>query len=221
MASVYTLSSESSPSEIRYVGISKYDDIYVRFSMHKSRLNSGNTLPVYLWMRKHNDVYPTLVQNNITWEDACLLEVELIKNLKSTGAKLLNCTDGGEGAVNLSVESRLKISKSSAGRTHTPEAKLKMSLAKKGKPPHNKGKPMSEESKAKLSKLKIGKKLSEDHKRKISESGKGRTMSEEHKKIVSRTHKGKIVSEETRKKLSAAHKGRVPWNKGLKKFNGD
>jgi hypothetical protein len=37
------------------------------------------------------------------------------------------------------------------GKTHTDEAKQKMSLAKKGKPSHNKGKAMSDETKAKLS----------------------------------------------------------------------
>lgn len=216
MASVYTLSSASDSESIRYVGMSKYDDILIRFFMHKSRLRQGSALPLYNWMRRHDDVYPTLVANNLTWDEACSLEVQLIASLKHSGVVLLNCTDGGEGAVNLSEESRKKIRKSSTGRFHTPEAKLKMSLAKKGRPAHNKGKPMSEESKAKLSKSKSGKKLSEEHKQKISESGRGRKMSEEHKKIVSRTHSGKVVSAETRKKLSEASKGKIPWNKGLR-----
>lgn len=217
MASLYTLSSASDPENIRYVGISKYDDISVRFSMHQSRLRQGSKLPVYNWMRKHTDISPTLVANGLTWERACALEVELISKLKAEGYGLLNCTAGGEGAVNLSEESRLKIVKSSTGRVHTEEAKLKMSEAKRGKPAHNKGKPMSEETKAKLSKAKTGKKLSEEHKKKISEAGKGRKMSEEHKKIISKTHSGKIVSAETRKKLSESHKGKIPWNKGQKK----
>jgi hypothetical protein len=82
MASVYNLISSSDPTHIRYVGISKYDDISIRFAMHKSRRNQNNNLPLYKWMRKHDDVLAKLVADKLTWEEACLLEVEQISNLK-------------------------------------------------------------------------------------------------------------------------------------------
>lgn len=77
------------------------------------------------------------------------------------------------------------------GKTHTAEARKKVSDANKGKPSWNKDKTMSEE-----------------FSRKMSEVKKGQVP----------WNKGKrgIYSEETRKKISESHKGRIPWNKGKK-----
>jgi group I intron endonuclease len=84
-----------------------------------------------------------------------------------------NMTFGGEGII---------------GHKHTEESKLKMSLAKKGKPGHMAGFKFSKESKAKM-----------------SESAKNRVMSPrtlEHCKKISEAKMGHKVSEEAKRKIS-------------------
>ena len=75
------------------------------------------------------------------------------------------------------------------GKTHTQEARKKISESNKGRPPWNKGKTMSEE-----------------FSRKMSEVKKGQVP----------WNKGKTMSEEYRIKMSESCKGRIPWNKGKK-----
>ena len=219
MACLYVLYRKNHPDEIRYVGITKYNDTKKRLSMHKSRLASGSTLPLYNWMRKYKDIESKVLYKDLTWLEACELEIQTIKLFKSKGFNLLNCSKDGGGYQELSDEARNKLAKSSTGRKHTNEAKKKMSEAKKGKTTWNKGIPMSEESKKKLSDSKKGKTLTEEHKEKISKSGKGRIVSKETRDKIGNAHKGKAVSEETKKKLSEAAKGKPAWNKGMKKLN--
>jgi hypothetical protein len=214
MACVYVLIRESEPETPRYVGISKFDDPKKRFYSHSVRSKTGYSLPVYDWMRKHEDVTYKLIKSKISVEEAKTLEVKLIKKFRKNNVKLLNCTDGGDGADGLSEEAREKIRKSSLGRRHTVETKKKMSEAKLGKSTWNKGIPMREESKAKLSNSKKNKTLSAEHKQKISNSNRGRVVSEETKRKIGDAHRNKVVSEETRAKLSIANKGKIPPNKG-------
>ena len=75
------------------------------------------------------------------------------------------------------------------GKTHTQEARKKISESKKGIPSWNKGKTMSAE-----------------FSRKMSEVKKGQVP----------WNKGKTMSEESRIKMSESCKGRIPWNKGKK-----
>ena len=75
------------------------------------------------------------------------------------------------------------------GKTHTEEARRKISEANKGRSAWNKGKTMSEE-----------------FSRKMSEVKKGQVP----------WNKGKTMSEEFRIKMSESSKGRIPWNKGKK-----
>lgn len=95
------------------------------------------------------------------------------------------------------------------GRKHTPESKLKMSLARKGR----KFKPLSEEHKRKLSELKKGK--------------PGRKMSEEEKAWRSKfmklpgtfvpSTKGRKLTPEHRKKIAIANRGEKShfWKGGV------
>lgn len=113
-----------------------------------------------------------------------------------------------------SAEARAKISKAKTGFHHSEEAKLKMSIAKKGKVPWHKGTKgliipwnkgkhgiYSDEYKAKLSNARKKFKFSEEHKRKISEANKCRRVSEETKLKISKSHIGIRPNEETRRKL--------------------
>jgi len=109
------------------------------------------------------------------------------------------------------------------GKTHTEEARLKMSKANKGKTlsketrrkmsEANKGKTLSEETKRKISEAKKGKPLSEETRRKMSESRKGKTLSKETRRKMSVARKGKPRSEETKRKISVARKGKEVFTK--------
>lgn len=217
MAIVYTLARLSAPDEIRYIGISKYEDIEKRMAMHRYRQKTGHALPLYHWMRKYDDVAGKVVFFGLIWQEAVAKEIELIATLREQGARLLNQTTGGEGIPNMSKEARAKLSAAATGRRHSEETRQKMSEAKKGKTTWNKGVPMREETKKKLSEVKSGRKLTEEHKAKIGRATKGYKHTPEALAKIGAAHRGKHVTEETRRKLSRSLKGKTPWNKGMKK----
>ena len=86
----------------------------------------------------------------------CIVESKLWANLKPE-----NALDGFTPGVKHSFETKEKISKSliwqgvgkGNGKKLSKEAKEKMSISRKGKPSHRKGKKVSQEQKAKLSKI--------------------------------------------------------------------
>lgn len=141
--------------------------------------------------------------NDLTWEDASLKEVELIRKYgrKDLGlGELVNLTDGGDGTLNYKVPEEYK---------EVLRAKLKQNpISIKGRAAWNKGLKLSEEHKASLSKSHTGKSLSEEHRKKIGEASRGRTYSDEVKKERSKRMKGHVVSLETREKMAQAKIGR-------------
>ena len=84
-----------------------------------------------------------------------------------------NLTEGGEGTLNPSAETRAKMSLANIGN--------KRMLGKKH----------SDETKKKLSQYRTGIKLSEEHKAKIGKASLGRKLSDESKKKISIANKGK------------------------------
>jgi hypothetical protein len=127
------------------------------------------------------------------WDEAKIAfnyEKHLIKLIGRTDKKtgvLTNMTNGGDGAINPSVETRKKISNSL-----------------KGNIPWNKGKTgiYSKKTRDNISKTLTGR--------------KGIPLTDYQKECISKVHKGKVVSKETRQKQSLAHLGHTPWNKGTK-----
>lgn len=67
-------------------------------------------------------------------ESAYKAEAELINKYKSLNINLVNLTAGGDGLRNPSNETRLKMAKQWETRIVSKETRLKMSLARKGKP---------------------------------------------------------------------------------------
>lgn len=131
-------------------------------------------------------------------------EVAYIQFFREAGFDLVNGTSGGEG-VEMTSETRAKMSASSLGKPKSTEARANMCLAQAGennpnfgKPAHNRGKHPSAETKAKQSIALTGRKHSEDHKAKISAS-----LNEEPPFL------GKTHSEESRAKISASQKARL------------
>jgi len=122
-----------------------------------------------------------ILLDNLTWQEACDKEIELIKFYGRKDLKegcLVNMTDGGESG--------------SSGYKHTLEMKNHLSLLKKGTLGTN-----------------TGKKFSEEHKRKMSETQKGHIVTQETKNKISENQKGRTLSKDTKRKISEAHKNRT------------
>lgn len=138
--------------EVFYIGIGKKSRAYSKKDRNKHWHNIVNKYGYEV----------QILKEGLNWEEACELETLLInyygRRDLGTGT-LVNLTDGGDGAVNLSKESRKKTSD-----------------ALKGKPSHRKGKKLSEEHKAKLSKAHTGKKHSEETKAKMSKPKRGKKV---------------------------------------------
>jgi hypothetical protein len=152
-----------------------------------------------------------ILHNNITWDEACELEINYIKQYgrKDLGTGILvNMTDGGEGKTNVFVskETRKKIS----------ETKKKGKLF--GEKSFRFGKTNSEETRKKISQSMtgrflgsnsplFGKKHTEEQNKKHSELMKGRFVGEKNPMF------GKTQTKETRKKISELMIGRFSGEK--------
>lgn len=159
----------------------------------------------------------TILHENLSWEAACALEIELIAKYRATsGSKLCNVSTGGEG---------------SKGLKHSDEAKERMRVAKlgntnavgnKGVPGnrHNFGKTVSDEVRARISAA--TKNPSAEVRAKISAASKGNTHalglkhSAETRAKMSASGKGKVFSAEHRANLSAANRARPPMSEETK-----
>lgn len=121
-------------------------------------------------VNKHGFV-PKIIVDGIDEELAFLCEAELIDKYKKLGVKLVNATDGGEGASGYKhteehKEKMLgneywKLVKTNGfkGKTHSEEQKEKWSKTRKGSYGTRNGVKLSEEIKAKISASKAGKPL--------------------------------------------------------------
>lgn len=137
-----------------------------------------------------------IVFNDLTWEQACKKEIELIALYGRIDLKLgylVNMTNGGDGGN---------------GVIFTEERKKELSKLMKGENNPFYGKKHSEETKLIISKKAIGRKTSDKTKEKISNSFKinghpwtGKHLSIEHKKKLSDAKTGKATLEETKEKL--------------------
>ncbi len=138
-------------------------------------------------------------------------EIFWIATLNSKTPNGYNLTDGGDGGLNPSEETRAKISANHAdvsgrnnpfyGKKHSEETCAKISLAKKGKS----HKPHSAETRAKIAASNKGK--HSQNKGKPSPK-KGKPLSADTRAKMSAAHKGKIFSDEHRAKLSMALQGK-------------
>lgn len=162
---------------------------------------------------------------------------------KSCGIDLLNLTDGGEGILNPSEETRKKLSLSGKGRIFSDETKLKMSKAKKGrkiseeqrrkqselmtgKPSRSKGSKHSEETKRLMSITRKGRisgnkgnKYTEEQRLRMSNSMRGKPKSKEHVANVAKALKGKPKSELHKYKLRLANLGKKASDDTKKKLS--
>lgn len=118
-----------------------------------------------------------------------------------------------------SKETREKLSKAMKGRFVGEKSPM---WGKRGEQSPSWGRHLSEEAKAKLSRINKGKILSEETRRLISEAQRGekaynwgKHLSEATKEKLRLNHLGKKLSEETKKKISLSRKGQPSARKNL------
>ena len=188
-------------NEVFYIGIGSDNK-----GKYKRAFGKGRN---YHWenIAKITDYDVDILIDDISWEEAIIKEREFIalygrKDL-NTGT-LVNMTDGGEGVLNFSEESRQKMIAAHTGAVFTEERKRKISESKIGKP-------RDAETKEKLSKsikgMKYGKQKvarSEEHCKKLSDVKVGKPMSDATREKIAKTLLAKKLtrSAETRAKIS-------------------
>ena len=113
------------------------------------------------------------------------LEKGLIKCLRSSGIQLTNFTDGGDGGLNPTPETRKKLSEAAKKRGVSD-------ACEKAKVAALKGKTLSEQHKNKLQQAQTGKIFTEEHKRNISISAKKRGMDHVHAALAAKRLQAKM-----------------------------
>lgn len=217
---MYTVYKHTTPGGKVYIGITSKSPAkrWENGGGYRYNKHFSSAIKLYGWENIKHEV----IKDGLTRSEAAALEIELIALYDSTNpAKGYNKSTGGECSglgVRQSEETRQRRRIMTAGennpfynQTHTPEARQKMSEARKGKPPANKGKPRTAEQRQRLSEAHRGKApankgqpMSEEQRQKISEANKGREP----------WNKGRPMSEEHKQRLIEANRGREPWNKG-------
>ena len=209
-----------------YVGQTRRP-LEVRISEHKRNVSKGasaieSAIQIYDWENfivEVLEVCPVKMLNS--------RERFHIRELKSKAPDGYNLTDGGEGLVNPSAETRAKMSANhpdisgernpNYGKKTPPETCAKISAANKGKTKGKKRKPFSEKHKANISanhadvsgekNPNYGKKPSPETLAKMSEAKMGENN----------PNYGKPRPPETCAKISAANKGKPSHLKGKKR----
>ena len=144
---------------------------------YKSSPHFYSAIQKYGWDNfEHNILF-----TDLTKEQACLKEQELIKEYNSMNREFgYNSTSGGD-IFTMNEETKQKISQAMIGNQN------------------GLGHPCSEEEKEKISNAQKGRKFTEEHKQKLSEAAKNRHVpcSEEKKQILKeKSHKKSVYCEE-------------------------
>lgn len=145
---IYKWSRKKRPYVGKWVG--SVDSLKRRY---RKEINSGANRYIINAMRKYGieNFKFKILEKCKSKEKLVEMEKYWIKKLKSKSPSGYNMTDGGDGLLNPSKETRRK-----------------MSLAKIGRSPSNKGVPCSKEKKQKLRQASLGKKPSKSARRKTS-----------------------------------------------------
>lgn len=135
---------------------------------------------------------------------------------RASGWPLTNSTDGGEGLLNPTEETRARMRAARVGLKIGPpskETRDKIGAANRGKTP-------SAELRALWSLQRTGSTHTAEARAKIAAASRGRRMSDKARAALAKLNANRIVSEETREKLRIAKLGYVPSAEARRK-NGD
>lgn len=117
-------------NEVFYIGIGKT----------KKRAYNKNNNRSKFWKNIVNktDYIIEILYENLTWKEACNIEINLIKHYGRKDLKtgtLVNLTNGGDGVIGniLSEQTKIKMSNARKNIKITDQTKLNISNSKKGK----------------------------------------------------------------------------------------
>lgn len=222
MSAVYALVSSGEPDIVRYVGRTKPDSPERRLKAHVKDATAGRNYHVHHWIRKVQDSGDTVVamtlESGLTWEESGKREIHWISYYRSLGFDLTNMTSGGDGAPDLSAESRqiMRLKKLGKGHSQTKETRRKISESQKGRKP-------SDEIREKYRQAKLGKRVSDETKAKISKATKGRRPSQKTIEATIYRNKNTPMTDETKdrirmtlKKHYSEESGRLPGGRKRK-----
>jgi len=190
MAYVYRHIREDK-NEVFYIGIGKIKNYKRAYQKNKSR-NA-------LWKNiiKKTNYTVEIIVDNLSWEEACNKEIELIKfygRIDLGIGTLANLTDGGDGNNNISQHTKQKISNSLKGKSQSLETRQKRSKTLK-----------------ETWKNEDLRKLKSQQSKKLNELGLIGTKGKPSKK------KGIPLTDEQKEKLSVSlkkhYEGHTTWNK--------
>ena len=206
---IYTLHDPREPNVMRYVGWAT--DTKRRFNKHLADARASRD-QTYCgrWKRTLLEVgivpVLTIVESGLG-EGWKLAEAKWVGYFRSTGHRLTNLTDGGDGTRGyklplckirkLTDEQKKRIGDAHRGRKHTPESRTNMRLA-------HLGKRHTPEQTAKISRANLGRKQSEEERNKR----RGKKMSPEAVAKSASSRRGQNRAPEFSKKMSLALKGR-------------
>lgn len=187
---MYTVYKHTTPSGKVYIGITKQnpEKRWQNGNGYKENEHFYRAILKYGW----DNIEHEIVENGLTKQQACDLEIELIAKYDATDPRNgYNNSTGGECGslgVHPSAETRLKISESLNRAYLNPELRQKLSEAHKGKRP-------SDECIIKAAEAHRGNRPSDETRQKISMKLKGKPISGKTRKKMSEARKGKKVSE--------------------------
>ena len=115
-----------SDGRIRYIGQTSRD-LSKRLIEHKWASTTDSELPVMRWIRKHDDVIITLLEEYAEYD---VSEIKWIKFFRSINNDMLNVLDGGQG-IPLGYK-HTQCTKDRMSKPKSEVTKLKMSVAQIG-----------------------------------------------------------------------------------------
>lgn len=191
----------------QHIRLDKNEVFYIGIAKQKRRPYEKGKKRSSLWNKIINktDYKVEIIFDNLTWDEAKKKEIELIKfygRIDLGTGSLVNLTDGGDGTINPSLETRRIISLNSKNRIWKQETKDKLSKSKSGENHHmygikGKNNPLygrkhSQETKNKISIARTGYIADRDVVNKIADKLRGRTRPDYIKKIISES-RSKII----------------------------
>lgn len=198
---MYTVYKHTTPSGKVYVGITKQkpEQRWDNGNGHKKNEHFYRAILKYGWENIEHEI----VENGLTKQQACDLEIELIAKYDATDPRNgYNNSIGGECGslgVHPSAETRRKISESLKHAYLNPELRRKIGESHKGYQPSDETRRKLSESLKGANNPMYGKRQSDETRRKLSEALKG----------VNNPFYGKRHSDEALQKMSESHKGKT------------
>lgn len=216
---VYVLKDQN--GSIRYVGKVTSMSIEDRLYRHLQDAKKITRRRVCIWIRslQKKGFTPTIEVVLEVEGDGCKEEMQLIAKLRSEGARLVNGTDGGDGALGIKINAKTRkaVAQANKQRVWTQEMREKHSRARRAAiMPADYGQRVSHGRKrsAKARAHAIAQKgriFLEEHRRKISEAVKARLK--QHPRIAE--HVAKIAEALRQNKPATCHPDKKHYASGL------